>query len=79
MAAKTYVAGLRAALAIADKRAQECRAEEARHAAGAEHFTPEDNAMWVKLERQCALEAACIAGKILRLIDEHKRSGGGDG
>ncbi|WP_299134539.1 hypothetical protein [uncultured Amaricoccus sp.] len=69
----TYVSGLRAALAIANKRAKNCRKEANRHRSGNTNFTPEANAAWEKIERQCAMEAECIAGKIGRLIDTATR------
>lgn len=74
MPRNTYVTGLRAALAIAEARAEACRAEEARHKAGDDtYFSPEQDAMWERMERQCALEAECIAGRIRRLIDTARR------
>ena len=69
----TYVSGLRAALAYAEKRAEACRVEGDGHAAGNPHFTDEQNAMWVKIERQCFFEADHIAGEIRRMIESAPR------
>lgn len=70
----TYVSGLRAALAEAERRADECRKEEARHRSGETSFNPEEDARWEKMERLCAMEAECIAGGIRRLIDESRKT-----